>query len=52
MRHRSGSHGRRPAEKKDWPVIITGLPELLGENAVESTAVFQILQRHLDRPTL
>ena len=39
-----GSHGRRPVQKKDWPVIITGQPELLDANQVESTDVFQILQ--------
>jgi hypothetical protein len=41
-----GSHGRRPAEKKDWPVIITGQRELLGTNPVDSIGVFQVLQRH------
>ena len=25
-----GSHGRRPADKKDWPVLITDRPEILG----------------------
>ncbi|HTV76130.1 MAG TPA: alkaline phosphatase family protein, partial [Candidatus Baltobacteraceae bacterium] len=25
-----GSHGRRPADKKDWPVFITSQPETLG----------------------
>jgi predicted AlkP superfamily pyrophosphatase or phosphodiesterase len=41
-----GSHGRRPAEKKDWPVFITSQPELLSAPQIESTNVFQILQRH------
>jgi predicted AlkP superfamily pyrophosphatase or phosphodiesterase len=40
-----GSHGRRPADKKDWPVFITSHPEILGANEIESTDVFQILQR-------
>ena len=40
-----GSHGRRPADKKDWPVFITSQPELLGAKEVESTDVYQILQR-------
>ncbi|HEY4951912.1 MAG TPA: alkaline phosphatase family protein, partial [Verrucomicrobiae bacterium] len=44
-----GSHGRRPADKKDWPVFITDRPELLGAKEIESTDVFQILQNHLDR---
>lgn len=41
-----GSHGRRPADKKDWPVFITGQPELLGAKEIESTDVFRILLRH------
>ncbi len=45
-----GSHGRRPADKKDWPVFITGRPEFLGTQPVESTDVFQILLRHLGTP--
>jgi predicted AlkP superfamily pyrophosphatase or phosphodiesterase len=42
-----GSHGRRPADKKDWPVFITSQPEILGAKEIESTDVFQILLRHL-----
>jgi predicted AlkP superfamily pyrophosphatase or phosphodiesterase len=41
-----GSHGRRPADKKDWPVFITSQPEILGAKEFESTDVFQILLRH------
>ena len=41
-----GSHGRRPADKKDWPVFITSQPETLGAKGIESTDVFQILLRH------
>jgi predicted AlkP superfamily pyrophosphatase or phosphodiesterase len=41
-----GSHGRRPADKKDWPVFITSQPEFLSAKAMESTDVFQILLRH------
>ena len=41
-----GSHGRRPADKKDWPVFITSQPEFLGAKEIESTDVFQILLRH------
>jgi predicted AlkP superfamily pyrophosphatase or phosphodiesterase len=44
-----GSHGRRPADKKDWPVMITGQRELLGANQIESTDAFQILQRHVSK---
>jgi predicted AlkP superfamily pyrophosphatase or phosphodiesterase len=42
-----GSHGRRPADKKNWPVFITSQPEFLGTEQIESTDVFQILMRHL-----
>jgi predicted AlkP superfamily pyrophosphatase or phosphodiesterase len=41
-----GSHGRRPADKKDWPVFITSQPEFLSAKEVESTDVYQILLRH------
>jgi predicted AlkP superfamily pyrophosphatase or phosphodiesterase len=41
-----GSHGGRPADKKDWPVFITSQPEFLSAKEVESTDVFQILLRH------
>ncbi len=40
-----GSHGRRPADKKDWPVFITEQPEFLSTKQIESTDVFQILLR-------
>jgi predicted AlkP superfamily pyrophosphatase or phosphodiesterase len=42
-----GSHGRRPADKGDWPVFITERPELLGEKQIESTDVFHILRRQV-----
>ena len=45
-----GSHGRRPADKEDWPVCITERPELLGAKQIESTDVFQILRRHWGAP--
>jgi predicted AlkP superfamily pyrophosphatase or phosphodiesterase len=45
-----GSHGRRPADKKDWPVFITSQPEFLGVKEMESTNVYQILLRHFRVP--
>jgi hypothetical protein len=42
-----GSHGRRPTDKKDWPVLITQKPELLAAKEIESTDVFQILRRQV-----
>ena len=44
-----GSHGRRPADKKDWPVFITSQPAILGAKEIESTDVFQILLRQILR---
>jgi len=45
-----GSHGRRPEDKKDWPVFITSQPEFLSAKEMESTDVFQILLRHFGAP--
>jgi hypothetical protein len=45
-----GSHGRRPADKKDWPVFITERAKLLGAKQIESTDVFQILLEHFEMP--
>jgi hypothetical protein len=39
-----GSHGGQPADKKNWPVIITGHRELLPTEELESVRVFQTLQ--------
>jgi predicted AlkP superfamily pyrophosphatase or phosphodiesterase len=44
-----GSHGRRPTDKKDWPIIISEKPELLGAQTLKSTDVFQVLLRHFGR---
>ena len=41
-----GSHGRRPIDKKDWPIIVSEKPELLGAQQLKSTDVFDILLRH------
>ncbi len=40
-----GSHGRRPADKKDWPVLITGQPGASRAPEMESTDVFFLLRR-------
>jgi predicted AlkP superfamily pyrophosphatase or phosphodiesterase len=45
-----GSHGRRPADKTDWPVFITSLPEVLGATQMDSTDVFKFLSRHWGEP--
>jgi predicted AlkP superfamily pyrophosphatase or phosphodiesterase len=38
-----GSHGCRPADKKDWPVLVTRNPKSLAVSQIDSTDVFQIL---------
>ena len=40
-----GSHGRRPADPQDWPVLITQAPNVLSTPQIESTDVFNILLR-------
>jgi predicted AlkP superfamily pyrophosphatase or phosphodiesterase len=45
-----GSHGRRPADKKDWPVFITSQPEILGAKEIESMDVYHALLRHFGAP--
>ena len=44
-----GSHGRRPADKKDWPVFITDRTELLGTKEIDSTDVYHALLRQVLR---
>jgi predicted AlkP superfamily pyrophosphatase or phosphodiesterase len=41
-----GSHGRRPENKKDWPVFITERPELQSSAELEATDVYHALLRH------
>lgn len=42
-----GSHGRRPADKCDWPVIIDQQPQILNAKEMESADVYKILIRNL-----
>jgi predicted AlkP superfamily pyrophosphatase or phosphodiesterase len=44
-----GSHGRRAADKKDWPVFITSQPEILDAKEIESMDVYQILLNHFGK---
>lgn len=44
-----GSHGRRPMDKKDWPLIIAGKSGYLGAKEIEPTEVFQIIRQHLEK---
>ncbi len=38
-----GSHGRRPTNPQEWPVIISGRANSLPSQAIKSTDVFEIL---------
>jgi predicted AlkP superfamily pyrophosphatase or phosphodiesterase len=40
-----GSHGCRPANTADLPVVITSEPSLLSKPQIESTEVYQIVRR-------
>ncbi|MEI2725119.1 MAG: hypothetical protein V9H26_16835 [Verrucomicrobiota bacterium] len=42
-----GSHGNRPGNPAEWPVMITSRPELLPQLAIDSTAVFEVLGNHV-----
>ncbi|HEY1661199.1 MAG TPA: nucleotide pyrophosphatase/phosphodiesterase family protein [Verrucomicrobiae bacterium] len=44
-----GSHGRRPEDKKDWPVFITSRPEFLTAGEIGSTDVYHALIREVLR---
>ena len=44
-----GSHGRRPADPRDWPVFLSSCPGLVPTDTVESTAVFDVLRDHVLR---
>jgi len=42
-----GSHGRRPAETNEWPVLISSCSNLVPANPIESTRVFEVLRDHV-----
>ena len=42
-----GSHGRRPDNPQEWPVLLTARTDLAGKGPIESTQVFDLLQRHV-----
>jgi hypothetical protein len=42
-----GSHGRRPADKKHWPVFITLQPGTWKSGEIQSTEVFRLLLRQI-----
>jgi len=42
-----GSHGHRPADVGEWPVLISSNPGLVPATTVESTGVFEILRNQV-----
>ena len=42
-----GSHGQRPARPDEWPVLISANPELVPKHSLESTGVFEVIQKHV-----
>ena len=42
-----GSHGRKPEDQKEWPVLIGGRRDIIPNRAVASTDVFNLLLRHV-----
>lgn len=41
-----GSHGRRPADVREWPVLLSTRKELLSKPVVEAVEVFDLLRKH------
>ena len=42
-----GSHGIRPANRKDWPVLITDQPGLVTDATLPPTQVFDVIRRQV-----
>ena len=42
-----GSHGIRPAQRRDWPVLITERSDVVDEPTLKPTQVFEVIQRHV-----
>ena len=42
-----GSHGVRPANPAEWPVLITERHDLLPAHQLDSTAAYEIIKRHV-----
>jgi predicted AlkP superfamily pyrophosphatase or phosphodiesterase len=41
-----GSHGARPKNRADWPVVIAGDGAFWEGDEIESTAVYEVIKRH------
>jgi hypothetical protein len=41
-----GSHGRRPSDQKEWPVLLTARQDLVLKPVIDAAEVFEILKAH------
>ena len=44
-----GSHGGKPKDEREWPVCLSGRCDLLPAGTIASTAVYDLLLRHLGK---
>lgn len=44
-----GSHGRRPVDGKEWPVLLSARTDLLAKPVIAAGEVFELLRRHVLR---
>ena len=42
-----GSHGRRPEDPTEWPVVISGDAALLPKAPLNSTDIYHVIKRHV-----
>lgn len=42
-----GSHGRKPEDRREWPIVMSRATQLLPKESIASTDVFELLERHV-----
>jgi len=42
-----GSHGCRPSDTADWPILISKSTQLTGDKTVDSSDVYGVLRSHI-----
>jgi hypothetical protein len=42
-----GSHGRRPTNPSDYPMVMTSRPELLRGGELAATDIYHLIKRHV-----
>ena len=43
----NGSHGCRPSDPLDWPILISKYDQLAAKNTLDSTDVYSVLRSHI-----